>query len=327
MVNTAEPSYPREFHTILLALREDGTPITIDKGTQAEAERYRLQFYNFLKWAKRAKNASATVHLAGRQYHVGLSVKGTKINFILKNGVRFRESENDVLAQLEAQGVDLSTVQVPDSHNNKAFMKHNPRHEVPPLMPEYDTPETRGPLATPSSAPVWVPTPGRVGFAKPSFVDEDTARLLALTKEVAERPAETELAETQWYPATLRTGTAAPHGPQDKLQYVMNKLIFDCEPAFLPYPTARGDSHEVSSINTGKRQAEWHRFLIDIGWDSCVTLRPDDAHGQWIFTLTEEGEQRLRAQRIIPAVRMQAGTDLELKNQLRLQISELLKGL
>lgn len=316
MANVSEPSYPREFHAIILALREDGTPLTIDKGTARNAELYRLQFYNFLKWAKRAKNASATVHLAGRQNMVGLSVKDSKVSFILKNGIRFKASEDDVMRQLAAQGVDLESIKVPDSHNNKAFRTHKAKNEVPSLMPEY---YSDAPTPLPA-APVYVPTPGVIGFGPPPDILAEM-----LKPREAPPPLEREIVETQWFPATLRTSSAQPHGPQDKAQWVMNKLVFECAPATLPYPTARSDSHEVSEVNTGKREAEWQRFIMDMEWEACVAFRK--VEGAWVFYLTTEADNRLRSQGISFMVRTQADGDLELKNQLRSTVVQLFKGL
>jgi hypothetical protein len=322
MANVAEPSYPREFHSILMALREDGTPITIDKGTPEAAERYRLQFYNFLKWAKRQKNATATVHLAGRQHMTGLSVKGSKISFILKNGVRFRASEDDVLAQLAAQGVDLDTLKVPESHNNKAFMQHKTKNEVAPLRPEY---QSDAPVTT-LAEPIYNPNPGAIGFAPPAWVNDEMMKLVELSNQVRDNPPERELVETSWFPSHLRGAvSAASHGPQDKAQWVLNKLIFDAEPALLPYPVARGDSHEVSDVLTGKREAEWHRFILDMEWEACLSFTK--TKDGWLFMLTNEAEERLRAHKISSMVRIQAGGDLTLKNELRATISQLFKGL
>lgn len=327
MAGNALPTYPREYFQIILALNPDGTPLVLECGSFEQATRTRLDFYNFLKWCRRPKNVHATAHLDGRYNQMAVGIKGSAIHFQLRTAERFAPLNEALLKAME--GMDLP--ELPESITNPA--RTLPKGEAWPLRPD---------LSTTSPVPVAPTTPGSRTlladphgtqipqggfFPMPDWVQEEALKGVALSAMVAAQPREVEIVETQWFPATLRTGTAAPHGPQDKLQWVMNIMIFECRPAELPFPVSKGDTHEVSEVLTGKREAEWGRFFMDIGWDACIGFSKIAAKGVWVFNLNEEGEKRLKSQGITSIVRIQADADLALKNKLRATISELLKGL
>jgi hypothetical protein len=327
MANVAAPTYPREYHAILLALRPDGTPITIRKESPAAAKRYQLEFYNFLKWCKRAKNAHSVAHLGGRYNHVAISVRDNTVSFILKSVARFKASEDDVLAQLAEQGIDPQALKVPESYNPKVFHQRA-AGEVEPLQPFEDT----GNAPDSDPLPLNLPLPQALAASDWRSEDEKAADLAKFQKMIRdaeiskEQGVLTEVKPLEWFQGERRALGDKPldqGSPQRRLQLVMEALIIECRSIELPYPVSSKDSHEpISAAQRTILTKAWTDYFIQHGMMLDVLITEGDIG--WRFTLTEDCEREL-AKRGIPA-RVRRTLYLEEdKNNIRLKTLQYFK--
>lgn len=264
-----EPTYPRAYHQILLKLNEDGTPMVFPYNDAEKAQAERLRFYNFLKWCRRPKNMQSVTHLNGRYNQVEIKVTEGNLVFQLKT----RHKHEPIADMLEAMlGADLPPI--PPSANPKAFRTDVPAHEARPLAPDLDV------NPAPSSF-----------FPKPDWVAAEEQKLVALSAMVASQPREVEIQPLRWFPLNLMKPNAHDFGPQLKMQYIMDKLVFEGDAATLPHPPSPGDSHTTSPVLTTKLTNEWIMAFTNMGWGIFVHITSAD--GQWNFTLTEQAKRML----------------------------------
>lgn len=136
-MQNSTPTYPQSYHKILLALPEDGTPLSVPFGSAAAAQAERLRYYNFLKWCRRPKNASAVVHLNGRYNQVTLRVVEDTIQFALNTFQRFTETNDAIDKALAAAGLDIPP---PPRTSNPHNFAQVPKGETTPLSPAWAMP-------------------------------------------------------------------------------------------------------------------------------------------------------------------------------------------
>lgn len=310
-MQNSTPTFPDEYHLILQQLSPDGTPLAITMASAADVQAERLKYYNFLKWCRRPANRNSVVHLAGRYNQVTISCQDNRMIFRLKTPQALVAASP--LAQAFRAAVPDAPA-LPPSANPRLF-NETPRGEAKPLVQEFEP--IRAPVPSASFGDFMQ---AGMSAADKAAIDAEHARLLARSASIEEHGVEVEVPERAWFPAEQRTGKATKHGPEDKLQYVMDKLIFDCEPATLPYPPTKDDIHEVSGSTVTRRTREWNEFFADNGWFFYIDFTSNDIG--WTFSLNEEGNALLNQHGLRPAAR-RAAYQIDDRNLIREKVSRI----
>lgn len=133
MAGNSNPTYPQSYFQILLVLKEDGTPFSVEYPSSADAEKERLHFYNFLKWCRRPKNLNAVAHLDGRYNQVQIKRREHELLFILHTPQRWIATDDLIMKQLRAQGIEPQPL---PSYVTTAKQRPLPKGEATPLRPD-----------------------------------------------------------------------------------------------------------------------------------------------------------------------------------------------
>lgn len=305
MQNSA-PTYPDEYHLILQALPEDGSPVAITMRSAAEVQEERLKYYNFLKWCRRPINRQAVSHLAGRYNEVTISCKDNQMIFRLKTH-RTVSIQSPLAQAIQQTGIPAALPPLPVSANPNQYAE-KPKYEATPLMPEFE------PLkGVPQGPGIW----DSISAADKKDIDKRNAVMIARSAYIKEHGIEEEVKAIQWYPKqeikSLPQAWKRCH-PQFMLQEVMDDLVFSGFEKLLSFPIDQNDMHLIDTKLAKQMTQIWSDYFIQAGMMDYISFTTDEV--QWRFNVTESFNEVLDAHQLDIRVRRNPLSE-DHKNEMR----------
>jgi hypothetical protein len=332
--------YPQSYYQLLLILPVDGTPKTITFPSADAAAKFRLNYYNFLKWCRRPLNAHATSHLGGRYNLVSIKLVDNTLQFALRNNQRFAEMDDALTKMFEAEG--LTPPPVPAEF--LAPTRTVPAGERTPLSPEpnlYPDAVTL-PVYTIPSAPIpepvepyvldnsimppGVPTDSKAFIDKLFTKEEQEAERIRLLRVQHDHNEEYRLGlipkREGWYPkdTVMELSTSDRERPEAMLGRAIDVAVFEQRPYTISYPLRNDTFDEVDEAKSDKHFKLYADLLLDNGLAGAISIHRTQIG--FIIAQTQEAERMLHKCGW-PAIRLAQCTEWKDQNAARQEVRKL----